>query len=84
MAARLTAQELDHLHTAVQKVLREAIRAGGSSVSDYVDAAGERGFFQLRHYVYMRTGQPCLVCRTPIRRIVIAGRGTHYCPVCQR
>src|ERR1700722_10054116 len=59
MAARLTAQELDHLHTAVQKVLREAIRAGGSSVSDYVDAAGERGFFQLRHNVYMRTGQPC-------------------------
>jgi len=84
MAARLTAQELDHLHTAVQKVLREAIRLGGSSVSDYVDAAGERGFFQLRHYVYMRTGQPCLVCKTPIRRIVIAGRGTHYCPVCQR
>jgi formamidopyrimidine-DNA glycosylase len=84
MAARLTIPELDRLHTAVQKVLREAIRAGGSSVSDYVDAAGERGFFQLRHYVYMRTGQPCLVCRTPIRRIVVAGRGTHYCPVCQR
>ena len=84
MAARLTAQELDHLHTAVQKVLREAIRLGGSSVSDYVDAVGERGFFQIRHYVYMRTGQPCLVCKTPIRRLVIAGRGTHYCPVCQR
>jgi formamidopyrimidine-DNA glycosylase len=84
MAARLTAQELDRLHSAVQKVLREAIRLGGSSVSDYVDAAGERGFFQLRHYVYMRTGQPCLVCGTPIRRIVVAGRGTHYCPVCQR
>jgi formamidopyrimidine-DNA glycosylase len=84
MAARLTAQELDRLHGSVQKVLREAIRLGGSSVSDYVDAAGERGFFQLRHYVYMRTGQPCLVCGTPIRRIVVAGRGTHYCPVCQR
>jgi formamidopyrimidine-DNA glycosylase len=84
MADRLTAQDLDHLRTAVQKVLREAIRLGGSSVSDYVDAAGERGFFQLRHYVYMRTGQPCLVCGTPIRRIVVAGRGTHYCPVCQR
>jgi formamidopyrimidine-DNA glycosylase len=83
MAARLTIQELDRLHGAVQKVLREAIRLGGSSVSDYVDAAGERGFFQLRHYVYMRTGQPCLVCGTPIRRIVLGGRGTHYCPVCQ-
>ena len=84
MASRLTTQELDRLHTSVQKVLREAIRLGGSSVSDYVDAAGERGFFQLRHNVYMRTGQPCLVCKTPIRRIVIAGRGTHYCPVCQQ
>jgi formamidopyrimidine-DNA glycosylase len=84
MAARLTMQELDRLHSSVQKVLREAIRLGGSSVSDYVDAAGERGFFQLRHHVYLRTGQPCLVCRTPIRRITLAGRGTHYCPVCQR
>ena len=80
----LPRSELDRLHAAVQKVLREAIRLGGSSVSDYVDAAGERGFFQLRHFVYMRTGQPCLVCGTPIRRIVVAGRGTHYCPVCQR
>jgi formamidopyrimidine-DNA glycosylase len=51
---------------------------------DYVDAAGVRGFFQLEHGVYMRTGQPCLVCSTPIRRIVLAGRGTHFCPVCQR
>jgi formamidopyrimidine-DNA glycosylase len=84
MASRLTTQELDRLHVAVQKVLREAIRLGGSSVSDYVDAAGERGFFQLRHYVYMRTDEPCLVCGTAIRRIVVAGRGTHYCPVCQR
>src|ERR1700748_1502544 len=84
MASRLTAQELDRLHGAVQKVLREAIRLGGSSVFDYVEAAGERGFFQLRHNVYMRTGEPCLVCKTPIRRIVIGGRGTHYCPVCQR
>jgi formamidopyrimidine-DNA glycosylase len=84
MASRLAAQELDRLHASVQKVLREAIRLGGSSVSDYVDAAGERGFFQLRHNVYMRTGQPCLVCGTPIRRIVVAGRGTHYCPACQR
>lgn len=83
IAARLTTQDLDRLHGSVQKVLREAIRLGGSSVSDYVDAAGERGFFQLRHYVYMRTGQPCLVCGTPIRRIVLAGRGTHYCPTCQ-
>lgn len=84
LAARLTAAELDRLHTALGTVLREAIALGGSSVSDYVDADGARGFFQLQHRVYMRTGQPCLVCGTPIRRIVLAGRGTHYCPVCQR
>jgi formamidopyrimidine-DNA glycosylase len=42
-----------------------------------------RGFFQLEHCVYMRTGQPCRHCDTPIRRIVVAGRGTHYCPQCQ-
>ena len=84
MAARLTAAELDRLHTALGTVLREAIALGGSSVSDYVDADGARGFFQLQHRVYMRTGQPCLVCGTSIRRILLAGRGTHYCPVCQR
>lgn len=84
MASRLSRSELDRLRSALQKILREAIRLGGSSVSDYVDADGEPGFFQLRHRVYMRTGEPCLVCKTPIRRIVIAGRGTHYCSACQR
>ncbi len=84
MARHLKRAELDRLHTAVQTVLREAIALGGSSVSDYVDADGVEGFFQLQHRVYMRTGQPCLVCGTPIRRILAAGRGTHYCPHCQR
>lgn len=83
-AARLTRAELARLHQALQRVLRNAIALGGSSVSDYVDADGVRGFFQLEHRVYMRTGQPCLVCQTPIRRILLAGRGTHYCPQCQR
>ncbi|HEX6772695.1 MAG TPA: bifunctional DNA-formamidopyrimidine glycosylase/DNA-(apurinic or apyrimidinic site) lyase [Acidobacteriaceae bacterium] len=84
MASRLSLAELDRLHASLQKILREAIRLGGSSVSDYVDAAGERGFFQLRHRVYMRTGEPCLVCKTPIRRVVVAGRSTHYCSTCQQ
>ncbi len=84
MAQHLKRAELDRLHAAVQTVLSEAIALGGSSVSDYVNAAGVEGFFQLQHRVYMRTGQPCLVCGTPIRRIVVAGRGTHYCPHCQR
>ena len=84
MARHLKRAELDRLHASLQSVLREAISLGGSSVSDYVDAAGVEGFFQLQHRVYLRTGQPCLVCGTPIRRILVAGRGTHYCPHCQR
>jgi formamidopyrimidine-DNA glycosylase len=83
-AGRLTRVELNRLHAAVRTVLQSAIRAGGSSVSDYVDADGVRGFFQIQHKVYMRTGEPCLVCGTPIRRIVVAGRGTHFCPACQK
>ena len=66
--------------TLVQEVLNEAIAAGGSSVSDYVDSNGDAGFFQFQHRVYGREGEPCLVCRTPIKRIVIAGRSAHYCP----
>ena len=69
---------------SVQQVLNEAIAAGGSSVSDYVDAAGEPGFFQFQHRVYGREGEPCLACRTPIKRVVIAGRSSHYCPKCQK
>jgi formamidopyrimidine-DNA glycosylase len=84
MARHLKRAELDRLHAALQTVLREAIALGGSSVSDYVDAAGVEGFFQLEHRVYLRTGRPCLVCGIPIRRIVVAGRGTHYCSHCQR
>ena len=82
-AGRLSGRELENLREALQSVLREAIALGGSSVSDYVDASGARGFFQLEHRVYLRTGQPCLVCQTSIRRIVVGGRGTHYCPKCQ-
>ena len=82
-AGRLTRAELECLRVALKTVLEHAIRLGGSSVSDYVDADGVRGFFQLEHCVYLRTGQPCRTCSAPIRRILLAGRGTHYCPSCQ-
>ncbi len=82
-AASLTRAELRKLHGAVQEVLKEAIELGGSSVSDYVDAEGREGFFQLQHRVYGREGEPCLVCGTPIKRVIIAGRSSHYCPRCQ-
>jgi formamidopyrimidine-DNA glycosylase len=81
---RITVSEYARLRQAMRQVLRHAIRLGGSSVSDYVDANGERGFFQVEHCVYQRTGEPCRHCQTPIRRVLVAGRGTHYCPKCQR
>ena len=83
-ASTITTAQLKLLHKSVQKVLKEAIRLGGSSISDYVDADGEEGFFQLRHRVYGREGEPCRVCKTPIKRVVIVGRSSHYCPKCQK
>ena len=83
-ANTLSRDQLSKLYRSIQQVLREAIKLGGSSVSDYVDADGEEGFFQLRHRVYGREGEPCLVCKTPIKRIVIGGRSSHYCPHCQK
>jgi formamidopyrimidine-DNA glycosylase len=83
-AASLTRGELMRLYDAIQQVLAEAITAGGSSISNYVDAAGDSGFFQLQHRVYQRTGEPCLVCGASIKRVVVAGRSSHYCPQCQR
>jgi formamidopyrimidine-DNA glycosylase len=82
-AGQLNRTELERLRTELRAVLEHAIRLGGSSVSDYVDADGVRGFFQLEHCVYLRTGQPCRLCGSPIKRILVGGRGTHYCPKCQ-
>ena len=83
-AASVTREQLSGLCRSLQEVLREAIASGGSSVSDYVNADGDEGFFQLQHRVYGREGEPCLVCKTPIKRVVIAGRSSHYCPKCQK
>jgi formamidopyrimidine-DNA glycosylase len=83
-AGSLKREELRRLYQSIQQVLKEAIAAGGSSVSDYFDVEGEPGLFQTHHRVYGRGGEPCLVCGTSIKRIVVAGRGTHYCPKCQK
>jgi formamidopyrimidine-DNA glycosylase len=83
-AASLTHEELARLHKGLQQVLKEAIRLGGSSISDYVDSNGEEGFFQLKHRVYGREGLPCRKCKTAIKRVVITGRSSHYCPKCQK
>ena len=83
-ANTITRDQYAKLLTAIKEVLEEAIALGGSSISDYVDSNGEEGFFQLQHRVYGREGEPCLVCKTPIKRIVIGGRSSHYCPKCQK
>jgi len=83
-ASTLTLAQLKKLHSAVQEVLREAIALGGSSVSDYVDAEGKEGFFQLQHRVYGREAEACLVCGTAIERVVLAGRSSHFCSKCQK
>ena len=83
-AGKVSRPRLRRLHAELQAVLRNAIALGGSSVSDYVDADGVRGFFQLEHRVYARKGLPCLTCGTSIRRTMIGGRSTHSCSKCQR
>jgi formamidopyrimidine-DNA glycosylase len=83
-AGRLTKVELKRLREALQAVLKRAIKLGGSSVSDYVDAEGMSGYFQIEHKVYGRGGEPCTVCGAPIKKIVVGGRGTHYCARCQK
>jgi formamidopyrimidine-DNA glycosylase len=82
-AGRLTRAQLTRLHAALQDVLAHAIKLGGSSVSDYVDADGIRGFFQLEHKVYGRAGELCKDCGTALKKIVVGGRTTIYCPHCQ-
>jgi formamidopyrimidine-DNA glycosylase len=82
-AGKLTRAELARLHKALQAVLAHAIKLGGSSVSDYVDADGVRGFFQLQHKVYGRAGEDCSDCGSALKKIVVGGRTAIYCPRCQ-
>ena len=84
IASRLSAPRVARLHQAIREILTLAIEHRGSSISDYVDAEGQRGGFQLLHRVYGREGEPCAHCGGAIRKMVVAGRGTHYCPKCQR
>ena len=83
-AGRLSAARCAALARAVKRILREAIRAGGSSIRDFTGSDGAQGYFQRRAWVYDREGKPCRRCKTPIRRFVQGQRATYYCPQCQR
>jgi formamidopyrimidine-DNA glycosylase len=83
-AATLRRAELERLSAAMHRVLLEAVELGGSSISDYRDANGRLGSFQMHHAVYDRAGAPCRACAATIKRIVLSGRSSFYCPRCQR
>lgn len=72
------------LMRSARTIMRRAIDHGGSTVRDYRRHDGTEGGFQSHHAVYGREGMPCVACGTPIRRIVLSGRSTHFCPSCQR
>ncbi len=82
-AADLTMEEVRGLHAAIREVLQEAIDHRGTTLRNYRDADGETGENQFRLNVYRRQGEPCRRCGTPIERIVVGQRGTHFCPHCQ-
>ncbi len=84
IASRLRGERAQRLREGIAAVLGEAIAAGGSSISDYVDAQGRKGFFQTEHRVYQRTGEACVACGAAIRRILVAQRSSHFCPKCQK
>lgn len=83
-AGSLTTEELRKLHDGVQESLRGSLARRGTSADAYVDLYGERGTNVAKLRVYGREGEPCDRCGTPIKKISFAGRGTHFCPTCQR
>lgn len=83
-AERLTKAEAVALHAAILEVIHDAVEAGGTTIRSYQNALGEAGKFQLELRAYGQTGKPCLRCGTPIEKIIVAQRGTHLCPHCQK
>jgi formamidopyrimidine-DNA glycosylase len=83
-ARSLTRKECDRLATGIRRVLRMAIRFGGTTLRDYVGAEGAPGYFKRKLYVYERAGEPCRKCGTPIRQVTHGARSTYYCPSCQQ
>ena len=80
---RLTPQQAEKLRKALKEILLRAIAKNGSSISDFVDSNGRSGSYQNYHRVYGQEGRPCHRCGTAIRRIIVAGRSSHFCPSCQ-
>lgn len=83
MASSLSLDEITRIHGEVKLTLAEAVEKGGSTIRSYVNSQGQIGMFQLELFVYGRKGEPCKRCGTPLEKLVVGGRGTHICPICQ-
>jgi formamidopyrimidine-DNA glycosylase len=83
VGSKLSVKEAETLRRVLQEILNRAIVMRGSSISDFLDANGEPGEYQRHHRAYGREGKPCYRCRTPIRRVIVAGRSSYFCPKCQ-
>ena len=84
LGAQLSEEQAKRLRKVLQDILQKAIALRGSSISDFLDANGEPGEYQRHHRAYGREGKPCYRCGTPIRRAIVAGRSSYFCPKCQR
>jgi formamidopyrimidine-DNA glycosylase len=82
-AGQLTPDEIALLHVALRSVLRKGLENFGTTFRDFVNAFGQEGRNAEHLDVYQRVGEPCTTCGAPIRRMLVAGRGTHFCPTCQ-
>ena len=83
-ANSITNQEVSTLYQEIVATLSEAVAKGGSTIRSYVNSQGEMGMFQLELYVYDQKGKPCRRCGTTLKKTKVGGRGTHYCPLCQK
>ncbi|MCF6290446.1 MAG: bifunctional DNA-formamidopyrimidine glycosylase/DNA-(apurinic or apyrimidinic site) lyase [Desulfobacterales bacterium] len=83
-AGKLNEKQWQAVVRHCRRILRLAIRSGGTTISDFLNASGESGYFQLDLRIYGRAGQPCRICATPVIRTVLGGRATYYCPTCQK
>jgi formamidopyrimidine-DNA glycosylase len=84
LGMRLAPTQVKELYRALQDILQKAIVLRGSSISDFLDADGQPGEYQRHHRVYGREGKNCSRCKTPIRRVIVAGRSSYFCPNCQK
>jgi len=84
LGVRLREEQVKRLHSALQGILARAIELRGSSIADFLDAEGQPGEYQRHHRAYGREGKPCFRCKTRIKRVIVAGRSSYFCPQCQK